>query len=96
MKTPKSWKSTKECIERIRQMGNSRQSIQVKLRQSSDDRWWWEIFISDWPRHNVRISDDEARCHKYQDEAANEAYRFAYKHLRRKRRKKAPKEEATS
>lgn len=88
MKTPISWKSTEECKKRIREMGNSCQNIYLILRQTSDSKWWWEIFFQHRSRRKVRISDDESRCHEYQDEAANEAYRFAYRHLRWKRRKK--------
>ncbi len=88
-KTPKSWKPTEECIERITTMHVSNQWVSVRLKTSSEDEWWWEIIIhNSYPRHNVRISQDDCRTFDYQDEAANAAYKWAHKHLRPKRRKK--------
>ncbi len=88
MKTLKSWKSTRECRARVAEMGNRMRNLYLTIKQDDDEKkWWWEIsIIPSWSQHDVIIED--VQRHYYQDDAANEGYRFAHRYLRPKRRKK--------
>ena len=86
-KTPKSWKSTRECKGLVWEMDTSVACLCLTIFQDDDKRWRWKISITtSCPRHDALIEDENP--HIYEDEAANEGYRFAYRYLRPKRRKK--------
>ena len=85
-KTPKSWKSTEECIELVEAM-SANATMEVLRYKGKDNQWYWRITLSPrYPAHDTKIEDEET--HIYEDGAANEGYKWAYKHLRPKRRKK--------
>ena len=90
-KTPKSWKSTAECIARTREMSRSTSHKGLIVFQE-DNFWRWKIEIRRYVIGAVIKVVLCTRNHRHEDEAANEAYKWAYKwaykHLRSRRRKK--------
>ena len=63
-------------------------TLKILRYNGQDDEWYWVItVVPKYPRHDWKVEDETT--HIYQDEAANEAYRWARRYFRsRKRRKK--------
>ncbi len=93
MKTPKSWKSTQECIELVEAMRKDMVLEIVPHNENMTEEWYWIIKMGlagvNGVLGEVKI-EAETTC-TYQDTSANGAYQWAYKHLRQKRRKKRKK-----
>lgn len=85
------WRSTKECIEFIESL-----RCEVKIERKQDSRWWsWKIIMLKqfcWGTDTYAICES-GETFNYQDEAANAAYLFAWKHIRKRRVQKKRKGE---
>ena len=89
------WKSTSECIQDVRfglgyKSGYTPYNLKVEkeaAREHWESCWYWTIISFDF---SVR---SKSYCY-YEDEAANAAYQFAWKYLRKKRPVKRAKKEA--
>ena len=82
-----AWKPTSECMEAIENMGCFFLTLSTDLDVGdNEDAECWKIDID-----GVQIISKI--LYYYEDQAANAAYRFAWKYLRKKRPVKRAKQE---
>jgi hypothetical protein len=62
-------------------------NMKAVLTRTDSDHWLWKISMYR-SRRDTDIIIKAAHTADYEDQAANDAYDFAHKHLRPKRRKK--------